>query len=64
MGKGHVSIVKLDIDALYNEAEAAGRYGPCAWCEEEHVLCWCGLCFKYCHDDYEHEETLDPMNDE
>ena len=54
---------KLDIDALYDEAEAAGRFGVCLCCEEEHVLCFCGLCFKYCHSDYEHEPGLDPMDE-
>lgn len=52
-------LVKLDIDTLYAEAEAAGREGECALCEEWHMLCWCGVCFKYCHDDYAHE----PVND-
>jgi len=45
-------LVKLDIDAMYAAAEAAERIGICATCEEEHVLCECGVCFKYCHDDY------------
>ena len=51
---------KLDIDTLYQEAEAAGRFGECANCGEEHVLCFCGVCFKYCHDDYEHNEFSYP----
>ena len=39
------------------QAEAAGRFGICPGCgdKEEHVLCWCGICFKYCHGDYLHE---------
>lgn len=55
------TLVKLDFDALYEEAEQAKRFGECALCGEEHVLCFCGVCFKYCHDDYEHNETFDPM---
>lgn len=57
-----MKLIKLDIDALYDEAEAAGRFGVCANCDEEHVLCFCGVCFKYCHDDYAHAEMLDPMD--
>lgn len=54
---------KLDIDALYDEAEKAGRFGVCASCDEEHVICWCGLCFKYCHSSYEHEPPMfDPLD--
>lgn len=56
---------KLDIDALYNEAEKNGCEGECASCGEHHVLCCvCGACFKYCHDDYFHEEIYDPMYDD
>lgn len=51
---------KLDFDKLYDEAEEAGRIGICPICEEEHVLCWCGVCLKYCHDDYSHEPMCDP----
>ena len=51
---------KLNIDKLYEEAEAAGRFGECTNCGEEHVLCFCGVCFKYCHDDYEHAESTYP----
>lgn len=50
-----LKIEKLDFDTLYDEAEKAGRIGMCSNCGEEHVLCWCGICFKYCHDDYFHE---------
>lgn len=58
-------LVKLDIDALYTEAEAEGREGVCPLCEMDgddtpRMLCWCGVCFKYHHDDYFHE----PMNDD
>ena len=45
-------LVKLDIDAMYEEADRLERIGICKTCEEEHVLCACGVCFKYCHDDY------------
>jgi hypothetical protein len=56
---------KLDIDALYDESERAGRYGECAECGEEHVLCFCGVCFKYCHDDYQHADMtfLDDLDE-
>ena len=55
-----LKVPKLDIDKLYDEAEAAGRIGECPLCEfdgdtSEKVLCWCGVCFKYHHDDYFHE---------
>jgi hypothetical protein len=57
-------IDKLDIDQLYDEAEMAGRFGVCSSCDEEHVLCFCGVCFKYCHDDYMHaESSIDPMDE-
>ena len=47
---------KLDIDALYDESERRGISGECLTCNNEHVLCWvCGVCFKYCHDDWYHE---------
>ena len=45
-------LVKLPIDEMYEKADREGRIGTCALCEEEHVLCECGVCFKYCHDDY------------
>lgn len=45
-------LAKLDIDAMYTAAEAKNQIGICAICEEEHVLCDCGVCFKYCHSDY------------
>lgn len=54
-------LVKIDFDALYEEAEAMGREGECPECGEVHMLCWCGLCLKYCHDDYEHSWAFDPM---
>jgi hypothetical protein len=47
--------LKLDFDKLYDEAVEADRFGVCPNCDEEHYLCWCGVCFKYCHDDYFHE---------
>ena len=39
--------IPLDLDALYDEAERAGRRGACPLCElrgdaRERVLCWCG----------------------
>jgi hypothetical protein len=61
---------KLDFDALYEEAEAAEREGICPYCEDDafedgepvepRLLCWCGVCLKYHHDDYSHEPMLDP----
>lgn len=57
---------KIDFDKLYDECEKAGRIGIFPMCEEyafengepveERVLCWCGVCIKYHHDDYYHEE--------
>lgn len=52
---GTFKLEKLDFDALYEEAKRANRFGMCPICEEEHMLCWCGVCLKYCHDDYFHE---------
>ena len=52
-------IEKLDFNALYEEAEKENRFGLCPICEEEHMLCWCGVCFKYCHNDYCHEPIDD-----
>lgn len=51
--------VPLDLDALYDEAERAGRYGECPMCElrgdaRVRVLCRCGVCFD-CHDRFVHE---------
>lgn len=54
---------KLDIDKLYDDSEARGLFDSCPTCCDAsegrcgpHVLCWiCGVCFKYCHDDYFHE---------
>ncbi len=45
-------LTRLDIDAMYTAAEAKGQIGICVLCEGEHVLCDCGVCFKYCHNDY------------
>jgi hypothetical protein len=63
--------VKLDFDALYAEAEAEGREGICPMCEFDddttpRMLCWCGVCFKYHHDDYAHEpiDDFDPFGDD
>lgn len=63
-----MSMRKLDFDALYDEAEAADRVGICPHCQvaadedgervQLHVLCWCGVCFKYHHDDYMHETMI------
>ena len=55
-----LKLEKLDFDKLYDEAVAAERYGICPLCEfdgdtSEKVLCWCGVCLKYHHDDYFHE---------
>lgn len=62
--KPELKLEKLDIDKLYDEAEAAKRFGVCPLCEfdgdgSERVLCWCGVCFKYHHDDYYHEVMID-----
>lgn len=59
-----IKVQKLDFDKLYEEAEKKGRFGTCLYCEEDHMLCWCGVCFKYCHSDYFHESfQTDPMED-
>ena len=55
---------KINFDSLYDECVKAGRIGICPHCEfdgllEERVLCWCGVCLKYHHDDYFHEDTID-----
>ena len=55
-----IKLEKLDFDRLHDEAVEAERYGVCPTCEfngdtDEKLLCWCGVCFKYCHDDYFHE---------
>lgn len=55
---------KLDFEKLYNEAASESRIGICNSCEEERVLCWCGVCFKYCHNDYFHEELSWSIYDE
>ena len=52
--------VKLDFDALYDDAEKLERFGECPHCEFDgdytpKALCWCGVCLKYHHDDYFHE---------
>ena len=57
-------IQKIDFDELYEESEKAGRIGICPICEfhgdtDDHVLCWCGVCLKYHHDDYFHEPIPD-----
>ncbi len=45
---------KIDFDALMDEAERRNTYGLYGVCEEQHMLCPnCGVCMKYCHDDYE-----------
>ncbi len=59
---------KLDFDALMDEAEAEKTYGECPSCGEDHMLCpICGVCLKYCHDDYFHDDGMfdpyDPMHD-
>jgi len=61
-----MELQEIDFDKLYDESEKAGRIGICPRCEEdafedgvqveERVLCWCGVCLKYHHDDYSHEE--------
>ena len=52
---------KLDFDALYVDAEKHERFGQCPHCPEgqHHMLCWCGVCFKYHHNDYFHEPMLE-----
>jgi hypothetical protein len=57
---------KLDFDALYDDAEAAGRFWECPLCAEEgdyepKALCWCGVCLKYHHNDFFHEVPLDDV---
>ena len=54
---------KLDFDALMDDAEKNERYGECPLCEfdgdtEPKYLCWCGVCLKYHHDDYFHEDPV------
>lgn len=61
---GELKLVKIDFDKLYDESEAAGRIGECPLCEFDgdythHVLCWCGVCLKYHHNDYFHEDIDD-----
>lgn len=57
---------RLDFDQLHDDAVANERYGECPSCEfngntEPRLLCWCGVCLKYCHNDYFHEDLpLDP----
>ena len=54
----------LDFDALHDDAMAHNRVGECPMCESiiDRVLCWCGVCLKYCHDRYSHE-PMDPEPD-
>lgn len=59
-----VKLEKLNFDELYAEAEAAQRIGECPICEgQERLLCFCGVCLKYCHNDYHHED-MDDEGDE
>lgn len=63
-------LVKLDFDALMDEAERLDRARrkqglfadfECPTCEEVHLLCpVCGVCMKYCHNDFFHEALFDP----
>ena len=55
------TIDRLDFDALHDDAVANERYGECQSCDdgEERLLCFCGVCFKYCHDPYFHEMFFD-----
>lgn len=54
------TLEKLDFERLYDEAEKAGRVGECPLCETPGLLlCWCGVCLKYCHGDYFHEPVSD-----
>lgn len=56
----HDLIEKLDFDQLHDDAVAQERIGECPSCEfhgdtAPKLLCWCGVCLKYCHSDYSHE---------
>jgi hypothetical protein len=61
---------RLDFDALMDEAEqkdrdrrAKGLFADfeCPTCENVLLLCpVCGVCLKYCHNDYFHEAVFDP----
>lgn len=60
---------KINFDLLHDECIKAGRIGICPHCEfngllEERILCWCGVCLKYHHDDYFHEDVTTEVFDE
>lgn len=55
-----MKLERLNFDQLHDEAVAKERYGECPSCEFDgdttpKLLCWCGVCLKYCHDNYVHE---------
>lgn len=62
-------IDRLDFDALHDEAVREGREGLCPHCEDAafedgevlhpRLLCWCGVCLAYHHEDYSHEPVDD-----
>ena len=55
---------RLDFVALHDEAVRENRYGECPSCEGANMLlCWCGVCLKYCHNDYCHEPFDEPPDE-
>lgn len=61
---------RLDFDRLHDDALRAGRKGICPLCEDDafesgeptspRLLCWCGVCLVYHHDDYMHQVEAEP----
>lgn len=55
---------KLDFTKLYREAVKKKRFYECPMCEfggdeSPKYLCWCGVCFKYHHGEYFHEDAVE-----